>query len=91
MSPTAGQNGRQINFIKFQETGKLHQMAKVWDSFQLESEVPLLLGCNRWPLLQMRDPDAFTHEGGGQVYYEKNGRRVSEMERVDSSQSIDIV
>ena len=46
-------------------------MAKVWDGFQLESEVPLLLGCNRWPLLQMRDPDAFTHEGGGQVYCEK--------------------
>ena len=71
MSPTAGQNGRQINFIKFQETGQAPKTAKVWDSFQLESEVPLLLGCNRWPLLQMRDPDAFTHEGGGQVYCEK--------------------
>ena len=43
------------------------QMAKVWDSFQLQSEAPGLLGCNPWPLLPTRDlqPDAFTHEGGG--------------------------
>ena len=42
-------------------------MAKVWDSFQLQSEAPWLLGCNPWPLLQMRDlqPDVFTREGGG--------------------------
>ena len=52
---------------QFQENGQVRKMAKVWESFQLQSEAPWLLGCNRWPLLQMRDlqPDVFTREGGG--------------------------
>ena len=46
-------------------------MAKVWDSFQLQSEAPWLLGCNPWPLLPTRDlqPDAFTHEAGGAGFF----------------------
>ena len=52
---------------KFKENGQVRKMAKVWESFQLQSEAPWLLGCNPWPLLPTRDlqPDAFTHEGGG--------------------------
>ena len=48
----------------------VRKIVKVWESFQLQSEAPWLLGCNRWPLLQMRDlqPDVFTREGGGQVF-----------------------
>ena len=51
---------------QFQENGQVRKMAKVWESFQLQSGAPWLLGCNRWPLLQMRDlqPDVFTREGG---------------------------
>ena len=66
----------------------VRKIVKVWESFQLQSEAPWLLGCNRWPLLQMRDlqPDVFTREGGGQVFL--IGRRVSYMEREDSSQLI---
>ena len=46
-------------------------MAKVWESFQLQSEAPWLLGCNAWPLLQMRDlqPDVFMREGGGGRFF----------------------
>ena len=56
---------------EFQENGQVRKMAKVWDSFQLQSEAPWLLGCNPWPLLQTRDlqPDAFTHQGGGVVFF----------------------
>ena len=90
MSPTAGQNGRQINFIKFQETGKFHQMAKVWDSVQLESEVPLLQSMAPAPASNAGSR-CFYAWGRGAGLLWKNGRRVSEMERVDSSQSIDIV
>ena len=65
MSPTAvDQHGRQgIS----REWPTVRKMAKVWDSFRLQSEAPWLLGCNPWPLLPTRDlqPNAFTHEGGG--------------------------
>jgi len=49
------------------------------------SDPPLLLGCNRWPLLQARDlqPDVFMRERGGVFLI---GRHVSYMEQVDSSQ-----
>ena len=45
----------------------VRKMVKAWENFKLQSEAPWLLGCNRWPLLQMRDlqPDVFTREGGG--------------------------
>ena len=48
---------------QFQENCKVRKMAKVWDSFQLQSEAPWLLGCNPWPLLQI------TREGGGGRFF----------------------
>ena len=64
MSPTWKTN-------QFQENGQVREMVKVWENFKLQSEAPWLLGCNRWPLLQMRDlqPDVFTREGGGGKFF----------------------
>ena len=64
MSPTWKTN-------QFQENGQVREMVKVWENFKLQSEAPWLLGCNRWPLLQMRDlqPDVFTREGGGASFF----------------------
>ena len=66
MSPTWKTN-------QFQENGQVREMVKVWENFKLQSEAPWLLGCNRWPLLQMRDlqPDVFTREGGGGKFFFK--------------------
>ena len=49
----------------------VRKMVKVWENFKLQSEAPWLLGCNRWPLLQMRylQPGVFTREGGGAGFF----------------------